>query len=151
MATMRTVAGASRYEIYRALSPDSPATPFDALWDGIAEQLEAEIEAVSKEMAEGNSGDVDLSVKVDSGVCLDAVLDRLAPSKSIPIEELQANHPAVVGILPPDSTSGHLCVLVGVEFEKLDSKLSSFRKMPKRPRRPFSEQRIRTRSTLGQA
>ncbi len=110
------VAAATRYEIYKALSPGTEVVGFDAIWQGLADQLDEELSRLGERLADDDlPGDV--SVDVDESVGIEHVLDSYLPKKSVPLTDLKAGNPAVVGLREaPDATEGHLVVLVGAEF-----------------------------------
>ena len=110
------VAAASRFEVYKALSPNSTALSFDQIWEVIEEQVEAEAAAAVDRLKEGELT-TGVSVDVDPMVGVHAGLDRYFPIKATPLEALAENQPAVVGLKGvAGGAQGHLCVIVGAEW-----------------------------------
>ena len=110
------VAAASRFEVYKALSPNSTALSFDQIWEVIEEQVEAEAAAAVDRLKEGELT-TGVSVDVDPMVGVHAGLDRYFPIKATPLEALAENQPAVVGLKGvAGGAQGHLCVIFGAEW-----------------------------------
>ena len=114
---------ATRYELYRALSPETEVSDFELLWDGIRDQLTQELEALGDELddalAGGDSIDAPSEVEVsfDESVLASMAVERMAPSRAVPIEALLAGSPAVAGLRDdPSASTGHLYMLVAADY-----------------------------------
>lgn len=114
---------ATRYELYRALSPQTEVSDFDLLWTGIKDQLAAELEAlganIDQALADGHTPDAPSGVEVsfDGSVLVNDAIDRLAPSRAVPIDALIAGEPVVAGLRDdPTAKTGHLYVVIGAEY-----------------------------------
>jgi len=112
------VEAASRYEVYRALSPESPATAFEAIWVGLASQIEREVNERAADPASWKiEGDTD--VDVDEETVLKQTLRHLKPSTEIPIEEMEGGAPAVAGLRDsPEDEMGHIYVIIGATYRE---------------------------------
>ena len=119
---------AKYYEVLRALAPDAPASPFEAVWEAIKEDLSEAADKAERELLgdDENGGDGDGDVEVDPTIdfndtqALRTALDRLFPPKGVPLKQLQIGDPAVVAMLEePESVEGHAYVLVGATWEEL--------------------------------
>ena len=114
---------ATRYELYRALSPETEVSDFELLWDGIRDQLTQELEALGDELedslAGGDSVDAPSEVEVsfDESVLASMAVERMAPSRAVPIEALLSGSPAVAGLRDdPSASTGHLYMIVAADY-----------------------------------
>ncbi len=116
------VEAASRYEIYRALSPETEAEPFEQIWIAICEDVSEELDKLTEEKdddvapkdAVSNDG---LEVSFDESVLIHDALDKLVPTYGVPLDQLLEDEPAVAGLRDrPDAKTGHVYVIVGADY-----------------------------------
>lgn len=117
-ASETRVKAASRYEIYRALSPGSPATHVDAILGIVTRSAENVIGDIETEEANWKlKGDVD--GEVNAHTLAKGIQTFWYPGKRVPVDELLAKEPAVAGLRDsPDATMGHVYVIIGASYRE---------------------------------
>lgn len=116
------IAAASRYEIYRALSPDAPDSGFEVAWEVARVALEgaAEDAVEAKDASATKQPSANVAWREDQAAQI--ALDRASPPTGVPIDELLQGNPAIVGLRDvPDDPMGHVYVVVGATYRKRTS------------------------------
>ena len=107
------IASASRYEIYRALCPEGPDTPFEAVWNGLRTELGDLLDPSSPEPVEAGWR----YVRWNEDQLEELLFDLILPTQ-ISIEQLSQGHPAVAGLRDRQARMGHVYVVVGATYVK---------------------------------
>lgn len=125
---------AKRYEIYRALSPNTDVAGFAEIWPALERQLTEEIEN-SIEIAKQSTLNGELatvpssiSVNIDETVPIDDTLDALFPTRAVPLKALIAGQPVVAGVKDDAAGGNHAMVIVGAIYKdskSLDERLAA--------------------------
>ena len=124
------VAAASRYEVYKALSPDSTEFSFEEIWDAIGDQIEEETAAALEAHEETGETPSGVELRTDPMVAVHAGLDRYFPVRSAPLAALKAEQPAVVGLEGEvEGAQGHLCVIVGAAWKEATETMNSIKEL----------------------